>query len=491
MFLENSRIKNNLAQYLILILLSMVLVSLIMEGSKASIGFIVILIMSIFYCGVSFKIGIEKTNIYALYLIIFSIPFPYLISFMGKDAVTMTTIGISLLFANIMINLLVKKQFVRIEPKFALVMPILIVISLTVSFLLNPYFLGQSFRHYLDNISGILLYFVIILVIRNSKDVIIVIKIILITLILQSVISFLQWGLPDAARCFSIFGTRTFVPSSYIVEGFTRVTGTIWDYELLAEWFLLGTLLSLGISYQTKKWFYSFCFFPFVGGLIFTKTRSGIILLFFGIVFTQLLLNIFKKSSKTNSLKVVLLFVIVIVALVSIFPNQMDELFYRLKAYLGYKDLTSSKSINRQEVWDDAIGFFIKKPTIFGKGLYDVISFGYARANSFHSLYLTILYKIGIMGLIFYLVFWFKIIQHSLWFFIKDRGNKSNNWYIFFFLFCAFILMLVDEAKIEYLRYSHTIQFAWVIYALLIVCLGQNREEDIISENTLVSKTAV
>jgi len=91
------------------------------------------------------------------------------------------------------------------------------------------------------------------------------------------------------------------------------------------------------------------------------------------------------------------------------------------------------------------------------------------------------LYKIGILGLVIHSVFWLRMLYES-WRVLIAK-NKHGNWYIVFFLFISVILILIDGIKIEYLRYGHTIQFAWLIYGLLIVSIKQSRENN---ENIMV-----
>jgi hypothetical protein len=68
------------------------------------------------------------------------------------------------------------------------------------------------------------------------------------------------------------------------------------------------------------------------------------------------------------------------------------------------------------------------------------------------------------------------------------RTRNVRSWYAVFFFTVALAAMLIDGIKIEYLRYAHTIQFAWVMYGLLAV-LEQQKVRTY--ENTLVPETAV
>jgi hypothetical protein len=406
-------------------------------------------------------------------------------NFMGKDAFTVTTMVIFLMFAVIALDFITRIGVSRLEPRFAFICPILIVLGLTISLATNRYFIMQSLRHYVENISGILLYFVMLSAIKKNSDSIRIIKVMLVALMLQSAISFLQLKFPDIASYFAFFGTRTFTPGALIVGGFTRATGTIWDFELLAQWFLIGSILSLFVIYEENKFTYSFFLFGCVVGIFFTKTRSDIILLVFTLVLIFISLILFKKGRKSNLIKLILITLAVGVLVIYSFPKQADEFSRRLETFIYSQKLISADAINREEVWDFALDS-LKKPTFFGRGLYSIESLVFSSAVSFHSLYLTLIYQVGAFGMAIYAIFWSKILHRSWLTLLKRR--ECENWFTLFFLLICLVLILIDGIKIEYLRYGHTIQFAWMIYALIVIALRQSKETH---EDTLVSKAAV
>lgn len=470
----------------LVISLGIIFTFLILWGSKTALGIIATILLFLFFTSLIFKIGFEKINKYVLYIIIFTIPFPYLVQFLGKDALTVTTLMIYFLFMTMVLNHLFERKGAILEPRFAFILPILIFISLTISLILNPIFIGQSIRYYVANVSGILLYFIILASIKRRLDVILIIKVVLFTLILQSGIAFLQWKFPVVAKYLIPFGTRVAIPQASIVEGLPRVTGTVLDYELLAGWFLIGSILSISLIYELRRSIYIFPLFCCIAGIIFTATRSDLLLLAFGLGVIFILLVLFKKDYRKTSIKIILYLVLGNIILFALFPQQIGNFIQRLEIYFHHSRLLTPEAINRKEVWERALHIFLKKPTIFGKGLYNVGSL-YYWAGSFHSLYLTILYKIGIFGLVIYILFWLKMLQKAWYTLVNEK--KCRNWYIVFFLFIAVILMLIDGIKVEYLRRGHFIQFAWMIYALLLVSLRRQSKKNY--ENTMVSQTPI
>ena len=468
------------------IFVSIIISFLVLIGSKAAMGIIVAILFFLTSVILMQRKGDEGANKSLLYLIIFTIPFPCFIQFLGRDALTITTLGIFFLFAIMSFNCLLRRERVIFDPRFAFVIPILIFANLTLSLILNPEFFARALRYYVANTSGIALYFIIITTLKKNSEIVFIIKIILFTLILQSLVSLLQLKFPEIARVITApFGERIATGYAPIRElGIVRANGVVGDYELLSEMFLIGMVLSIGLIYQLKKYVYVFPLFIYLAGIIFTKTRSSMLLFALALASIFIGLNLAGKDYRRTSMKIVLSLVCAGIVLGFIFRGQVNDFVQRAGAYFGSRNLMSAEAINRKEVWGAGVRFFLKNPTIFGKGIYDYdFTVG---EGSFHSPYLTILCKIGIFGLIIHFIFWLKMLQKAGY--SLAVRTKVENWYLLFFLLIAVILMLIDETKIEYLRYSHTIQFAWLIYALLVASLNQNRKND---ENIVVPQASV
>ncbi|MBI2471500.1 MAG: O-antigen ligase family protein [Planctomycetes bacterium] len=468
----------------IAIFLSFLTGLLILSGSKTAFALIIFLFLVLLSIIGFTKIGIKKTNNYVLYIIIATIPFPYIIQFRAQDALSVTTLTIYFFFLILIFyRLTLKKLFFEIKSET--ILPILLFFNLTISLLLNPYFLEQSIRYYVAYCSGILLYFMILAVIKKDSEVLLIIKIVLLVLVLQSVIAFFQLKTPAIANYFNLFARRETIAGASIREGFLRATGTVGDYELLAEWFLVGAVLSMCLIYKTKKYGFYASLLCSVAGIVFTNTRSALLLLVFMIIIIFIFLNLLKNNYKELSIKILLLiFGFGLVAFM--FTSLTHGIFQRMETFLHSSDITSPEAINRAQVWKTALDL-LKNPKIFGNGLYDITSqYISINAGGFHSLYLTILYKIGIFGLVIYAIFWLTIL-------IKAWCNlyhvrESENWFTIFFLTISVTAILIDESKIEYLRYEHTTQFAWVMYALLVVSTKQSNKTN---ENIVVSKIAI
>ncbi len=471
----------------IVITLGLALISAILAvvGNKTTIGLIIMIFGAmLFVAGVS-NIGVVKMNKYMLSFIVVTIPFPYLIRFEGRDALTITTILIYFIFMFVLLGDLVKKK-INLKLQFEIILPVLLFVSFTFSLLLNPLFFGESFRYYVANCSGVLLYFIILALIKRQSEVVIVVKIVLFTLVIQSIISVLQIKFPAISRYFFVFARRADDLGARSVQGILRATGTVGDYELLSEWFVIGAILSIMLIYVTRRYVYFLPILCCSVGILLTKTRSALLLFAFSFILITVLLNLFKKDRNALSLKITLSIIAACGILYFVLSDQVDEITQRLRS-ISVTSGVSAESFHREGAWTMALEY-IGTPTIVGKGLCTIQTLhpDLKVGGGFHSLYLTMLYRIGVFGILIHILFWFKILQKSWSFLINMK--ESKRWYTVFFLTISTVIMLINEIKIDYLRYGHTIQFAWVIYALLVVSLRQSEEVD---ENTVVSTVTI
>lgn len=443
------------------------------------------LIMATFFVMMWLLVIVSKSNStfslkVLVYFIILSIPFPLLFQVFGKDAITLTTVLIFIAFFIFILSSHPKIIISRVD-KVLILCPLFLSICFTLTIFLNPVFLGQSFRYYIANLSGILLFFLIVGTFKAKNEIILLLKFILWMLAVQSFIAFLQLKFPTFSDLIlEPFRTRTLFGEAPIVENILRSTGTMWDYELLAEWFLIGVILSLALTYELQKKRYLFFTIANLIGIAFTKTRSDVFLTF--ALLAIIFLLIFKKGRRIFSVK--MLFIIGSLSLLAsflVFP-EIKLVYDRLLIYVSSGHLLSPEAINRKAVWDEGFRSFLATPTLFGKGFYNIESLGIHNVGSFHSLYLTLLYKTGIVTFLVYLIFWLRMLSMAWGRLFVTR--EISNWYTLFFLFISVIFMLVDNFKIEYMRYAHTIQFAWLLYALLVVSIRGSTED---YENTLVS----
>ncbi|MCF6149525.1 MAG: hypothetical protein E3K37_12805 [Candidatus Kuenenia sp.] len=470
------------SEIIIAICLSLFVSILLLIGNKNSYGIIFSVFFSIIYFILVLRLKVENVTKYTLYFVIFTLPFPYLIKFGGSDALTINTVLIYFVFTIVVINNMVNKtSFFKLEYEF--ILPTFLLFGFTMTLLCNPHFLGESVRQYISHCSGILLYFVLLATVKNYSEVLLIIKIILFTLILQAIISLLQIEYPGIASFFEIFKRGEVEVSAAFRHDSIRAMGTFGEYELIAEWFLIGTILSLALIYETRQNKYFFPLFCCLSGIVFTKSRAPLGLFFFLFFFVSILFFLFKSDKRRITVKLILILSFLCGAIFALFSTHVDQLIGRIEQFSSLTHSTDLTAIHRDVAWGAAF-HALKKPTLFGRGFSSLANF--FSINSFHSLYLTTIFRFGIFGLVIHLLFWFIMLKHA-WLLLLRHG-KIKNWCLLFFLTVTIMAMLLDEIIIEYFRQSLTIQFAWTLYALLIISLRLNKKAD---ESIVVPKFAV
>ena len=359
------------------------------------------------------KNGLEKTNTLFLYVILATIPFPYLIQFQGKDALTVTTVLILFHCASQCAKSVTTRFSLQSSPRSSgWWLAAAIAASFTATLAANPYFMAQSIRHYLAHISGILLFFIIIRTLDTRSKLARACKVVLAVLVLQALGAVFQQKAPGMVRFLDVFGTRTDQVQGLVIDGINRSTGTVWDYELLAEMFLAGSIIAIYLVFETGSYLYIGGLLAILAGMLFTKTRSDIMLFVAAFVLIFVFLKIFRKDPGGIMARIAIVTVACAAGMLAVFPEQASELIGRLQTFFSYHAPISAEAINRKEVWANALTL-LRHPALLGKGLFNV-EMQYSWAGSFHSLYMTLLYKVGYLGLCLHVLFWAALLKAAL-----------------------------------------------------------------------------
>ena len=104
---------------LVLCLIAIILGLLVLDGSKIAFGAISLIFLAFLSGAMIFRAGLEKIEKYIMYFIVASIPFPYLLQFSGKDALTVTTVIICFLSAVMILRRIPEKKNFSPKPKFS------------------------------------------------------------------------------------------------------------------------------------------------------------------------------------------------------------------------------------------------------------------------------------------------------------------------------------------------------------------------------------
>ena len=293
-------------------------------------------------------------------------------------------------------------------------------------------------------------------------------------LLFQALIVVLQrTGLDASIPFLDAISPRTQILAPAMIEGVTRASGAIGDYELTAEWFALGIPMFLGFAAVPRQRVFSLVIIGACAvGLVGTVTRGGLVAVAAGL-FVLLLLCIRGGTEETLSFAAssfATLGVAVAVALTTM-PSAISDLQTRLQATSGSGGFSSFSDLAlllNRSVWLERAAQLA--PTAFGHGIYRMDLLGLAGPNSLHSLWLSLWYEVGAVGTVIACALLVITIVLSIPPYGAARRNPVG-YLLQAALFAGFAAMMVSEFKIEFLRYEFTIEFA-LAYAGLM--LGHN-----------------
>ncbi len=406
--------------------------------------------------------GWERAAAGMVAVIGFTVPLPFVVRAGGKDAATLTTLLILAAAALVAAGLALRSGPLG-RPAFLWWLPAAILAGQTVSMLLHPAPWDSSLRNYLSGACGVLLYYVVLAAIRTEAELTAVLGAVLAGIMAEVGVTFVQLRFPGAgARITTFFGGSL---QAYLAPGemkMVRVGGVSGSYELMAEMFCLGGILALALLYQKRRLAFAVPLMGAMAGLIFNKTRSSLVLLIVAFLVSVALVRLLGRDDRRLGLKTLLLGILGAALIVALFPGELAVLRLRFADYFNSSNLLSAEAIHRQSVWGQAAET-LQRPTLLGNGIFDRVAAS-ATAQQFHSLYFTLLYRTGLVGLALHAVFWAGLLALAARRLFR-RGRPSRSWHLGFFFAIALVLLLVDETKIEYLRNAHSLQFAWLIYA--------------------------
>lgn len=208
------------------------------------------------------------------------------------------------------------------------------------------------------------------------------------------------------------------------------------------------------------------------GALVATGNRGGLIGL---VLFSILLLFLLRRVlGFANMLKVLFggIILFTLATLVVINFTNFDRLFERLVE----TEIESGVPDTRAKAWPQALGLFEEKPWLgHGPRLRlpqdDEIDIPDHRAIDFpHNLYLYLLCTIGIVGLVFYAIFFASLLWRIAQC-LPGRDHRDpflNYWPRFALLIVVYVLF--DQIKIEYARYTAADywHFVFMIFGLTL-----------------------
>lgn len=409
--------------------------------------------------------GWRSLNRAGIYVITFTLFFPWMVPVQGRPSISITTLLIFLLMGLWLLRSGLERAGGIRRPQGIHWIPLVLLANAGISFVFHPAYAGQSLRLLLGFAGGVFLYYLVLEAI-DEREMPRFIRWVLILLCVQAVLCGLQSGSDAWLRAL----TPGDVVNSNFKAGYyrhgVRASGTVWDYELMSEWFLVGCVLSLGMIYQDRRrhYYYMVSLGLYLAGIIFTQTRSVLIVL--ALVLPCLFGWLVWCGRDRERLSVQLLVAGVILAGAAglIFQEQMSLYLNRFRDFFQAAQPLSSRAINREETWQAGWQQFLSQPTWLGQGLFSHFSYRRSIAINYHSLYLTILVKFGIVGLLLHVILFAGLLRAG-WQRLSRQPDLPE-WHLIYFLMFSLVALLINEIKIEYLRHGHTLQFVWLILAL-------------------------
>ena len=136
----------------------------------------------------------------------------------------------------------------------------------------------------------------------------------------------------------------------------------------------------------------------------------------------------------------------------------VDRFDAAVVSYQGGSSLT--EVMNRKEIWDSYISKHLAFALI-GTGQRDTTM------GNLHSLYFTLLYQTGLLGLLSFVGLLIAIIIQLIHRFTHSRDLQQK--LIVALSLSALIIFIIDEIKIEYTRSAYCMQYAWLCIALIMI----------------------
>ena len=416
-----------------------------------------------------------------IYLVITAIFFPIYIQFQGRDAITTGGLATMVLaFVFFIRHLLLREG--RTVFKFLLFS--LTVIGLISTFSVMPEFRDKSIRHFVEFFIGLLLFFITCNYYRNitssdedrSSRLDELVGFLLMMVAVQISIGLLVYFYPPSGKAFVLFVTRVennLVTPFEWVEGVKRLRCLIGGGEELGE--LLAVLLPL-LLYKTlfnhgSRFYYIILFLLYCLGILLTATRSAILLSLLS-TFVFLVWNY--RNIRLPKILALIYFFAFLIGATLYFSPAFYNLFVKVMLRFNVISETYAKTaqfsavMNRQSTWEYAIQAVWPNLNLFGNGMLTILN---GKPFNFHNLYLTLIYKFGIIGVIIHIALFLYILV-SLIRFVRHEHNDSIS-SLASSCIISFSVFLINEIKFEFNRGASYQQIIWVLFAIYWLAANQ------------------
>lgn len=308
-------------------------------------------------------------------------------------------------------------------------------------------------------VSAILMFYIVYNFVRETKDIDLVIRTLIIINILVVIYSIVQINVGPR---FALFGISELSIQGARGEGDPRLRGP-YGVGITAEFFVLSILLFAYLLVDMKSAVRRNLLYLLMalnlGCLIATANRGGFLSLIGGAGLFLIMYRSELGVKRTMTLTIAGVFLIAVMSIVVINYTQFGQMYERLEA----TELEEGMPDSRARTWTNIISHISEKPLLGHGPMLRLAEEGEEEGGRIamtgalhypHNVYLYLLYTSGTIGLIVYLVFF-------AWLTLRFRsGNRKSSGDPFIDGFIklgilSMIVFLVDQIKIEFLRFEY------------------------------------
>ena len=408
---------------------------------------------------------------------IISLFFPIWVRFQGKDAITTSSIFIIIVFICYIVRALLTRS---LRGDFVMIIAAFIVIGCLSSISVPQLYWGPSIRGYTQFVCALLGFFMVVNYYQGLEEpqryayIHQLLILIIVMFLVQVMIGCILYFRPSFGGLLHIFATRTEdVVATRIELGIKRLRGLIVAQETFGE---ILAMLAPMVLYMIarKKWVYTMVYGIFAIGVVLTATRTSILLFAVNTLF-YFILNV-KRIKFAVWMIFIMSAILVSMLYVFYFPHAADVIWGRFSEFINLYKSTGSvvAAMGRKEIWEIGAAEIFARLNLTGHGMITIIN---GMQFNLHNLYLTLLFQLGILGLILYLLVLARISSALVVSIFRE--HDENALMLKYACLLSFSTFVLSEIKCEFNRGSSYQQVIWLLLGIYYLLARTLRRRNI------------
>lgn len=320
---------------------------------------------------------------------------------------------------------------------------------------------------YFGILSGIAMYYLILTIINTPERLWKLLEITQIMAVSLAVLAMFQWNFPDKQILPAFFKfSQKVAEMEEIRRGQVRVTATFNGQELYAEYVAWSVILQYILFRHQRdlhrKIFWALAALLSLSALFATATRGAFLALVGGFIYMIVVGG--RAIPRFQMMKVLFLGVAVFYLALGFVEPLVEFLMQRMET-IGMDDGSVQ---HREVVMRQALTGVVDSPAL-GHGVsIPAGTFRGGVSKNIHSLYLHLAYTIGLPGLVAFCSL-LAILFRNSWRLVRRSALPRDLRELALGLHVAFVIFLVDEVKIEFLRQPMYMHMVWSLFAMMMV----------------------